>query len=175
METIKVRATLKPAGIADIFHGRSIYSHKLLFVKCPINGNFKGVYTIPEFTMEPLYFTTYRELSDIQSRNSAVKKEISTGIASQVFYKLSDEHNDFDFQFKLILRTGDFFDFFLSENAIKPNVVYYARLNQHEVTGPHVMPAITDINHVKNAMNAGKLFVPSANQNFEPFKMAIAS
>jgi hypothetical protein len=37
------------------------------------------------------------------------------------------------------------------------------------------MPAITDINHVKNAMNAGKLFVPSANQTFEPFKMAIAS
>lgn len=175
METFKIRATLKPAGISDIFHGRDTYANKLLFVKCPVTGNFKGIYTIPEFKREPLYFTTYKELSAIQAANTYIKKEISTGIASQVFYKLSDQHNDFDFQFKLILRTGDFTDFFLSENSIRPNVLYYARLNQHEVTGPHLMPAITDINHVKNAMNAGKLFVPSANQTFEPFKMAIAS
>lgn len=175
METFKVRATLKPATIADIFHGRDTYMNKLMFVKCPKNGNFIGTYAIPEIQNTKRPYHTYKELNNIESSNKYYKKELSNGLASQLFYVLSESHNDYDFQFKLILRTADFFDLFYSENHLKQNTIYYVKVNSHEISGPHFLPKVTDINRVKNAMNAGQLFVPSANQTFEPYKIAIAS
>lgn len=175
METIKVRATLKPATIADIFHGRDTYMNKLLFVKCPINGNFKGSYTIPELDNRNLPYRTYVEKNNVKNRNDFYKKELQIGLAAHIFYVLAIEHNDIDFQIKLKLRTGDFFDFFDSVDSIKPNVVYYVKVNAQEVTGPHYIPAITDVEHIKNAMQRGQLFVPTAQQTFEPYKIALAS
>ena len=175
METIKVRATLKPASIADIFHGRDTYMNKLLFVKCPTNGNFIGNYTIPELDNNNRPYHNYKELEAIDNRNKFFRKELSTGLAAQLFYVLSEVHNEHDFQFKLQLRTADFFDLFDSESATKANTIYYLKVNAQEVTGPHFMPKITDVNHVKNAMLNGKLFVPTAKQTFEPYKIAQAS
>jgi len=175
METIKVRATLKPASIADIFHGRDTYMNKLLFVKCPINGNFIGNYTIPELDNNNRPYHSYQELAAIEERNKFYRKELFTGLAAQLFYVLSEVHNEYDFQFKLQLRTADFFDLFDSETDTKPNTIYYIKVNAQQVTGPHFMPKITDINKVKNAMANGKLFVPTAKQTFEPYKIAMAS
>ena len=175
METIKVRATLKPASIADIFHGRDTRMNKLLFVKCPRNGNFIGSYTIPELDNRNFPYHTYKELDAVKKSNDFYKKELYQGLAAQLFYVLAEVHNEYDFQIKLKLRTGDFFDFFDSENYTKPNVIYYVKVNANEVTGPHILPAITDVNYVKNAMERGQLFVPSAQQTFEPYKIAQAS
>lgn len=175
METIKVRASLKPATIADIFHGRYTFSNKLLFVKCPITGNFIGSYVIPELEYRQFPYHSYKELDYIKSRNDYHKKELSNGLASQIFYALSEVHNEYYSQIKLKLRTADFFDLFTSESSTKPNVVYYVKVSSTEVTGPHTLPAFTDINHVKNTMLQGKLFVPSKDQSFEPFITAQAS
>jgi hypothetical protein len=175
MQTLKVRATLKPATIADIFHGRDTYMNKLLFVKCPINGDFKGIYTIPELDNNLYPYHTYQELEKRNASNRYYKKEIFNGLATQIFYVLSDSHNEYDYQFKLQLRTADFFDLFISEKSTKANTLYYVRVNDQQITGPHYLPKETDINHLKNAMNTGKIFVPTSNQTFEPYKIAKAS
>lgn len=175
METIKVRASLKPATIADIFHGRDTLMNKLLFVKCPKNGNFIGRYTIPELDNGNHPYHTYRELIEIEDRNKFYRQELTLGITAKLFYVLSDNHNDNFFQFKLILRTADLFDLFDGENYTKANAVYYVKVNEHEVTGPHYMLKNPDINHVKETMKLGKLFVPAAKQTFEPYKIAQAS
>lgn len=176
METIKIRASLKLALRSDIFSGVNTYANKVLFVNCPENGTFKGLYTIPELDNKSyVYGVTASELQEIKDRNTSIKHEIYSGLATQLFYKLSDSHNEFDFQFQLILRPGDWFDFFQAEQWLKPNVVYYVRVNNHEVSGPHYMPTMADIVHIKKAIENKQLYVPSANQTFEPYKIAAAS
>jgi len=176
METIKVRATLKPAGISDIFHGRDTYTNKLLFVRCLEKGCFIGAYKVPEIDNHDYpFYTTYKELDKIKDGNDYYRKELYEGISAHIFYTLSDAHNDFDFQFKLIIRTGDWFDFFEAENHVKPNVVYYVKVNSDQLTGPHAMSSNADPKYVKSAIEKGQLLVPSANQTFEPYKIAHAS
>ena len=175
MEIVKVRATLKLASQEDVFHGNETYENKMLFLRDQFTKEFLATYKIQSIDNRtfPYHSKEYKEM--ICAGNKYVRDELNELLQKKMLYKIAESHNSVDIQVKLILRTADEFDFFQNEKYFVPNVIYYIKVNDHELTGPHMLPFDASILHTKTALLNGKLFVPHKRQTFEEIKTAIAS
>ena len=152
METsIKVRATLVRASKMDVFTAAEIpKENKLLFYRDPITH---------------LFTDTYKILGTDAYAIIELYRMLQLGI----LYKLTDQHHENDFCFKLILRPAGTYDFFDTPKWVKVNTVYYVR-NNNEVHGPHILPEHADITKLNSGIEKGILYVPD-KQIFEPYKI----
>lgn len=147
--TIKIRATLVRASKFDVFTKDELpKENKILFFKDPITKQFRDTYRIPGIDA---YWIV----------------ELYTMLQLGCLYIVTENHNENDFCFKLVLRQADDFDFFYTPRWVKPNIVYYVR-NKDEVSGPHILKENADIVRIKAALEQGKLYVPG-KQLFEPY------
>lgn len=147
--TIKIRATLVRASKFDVFTKEELpKENKILFFKDPITKQFRDIYRIPG---TDAYWIV----------------ELYTMLQLGCLYVVTENHNENDFCFKLVLRQADDFDFFYTPKFVKTNTVYYVR-NGDEVNGPHILPEHADIVRIKAALEQGKLYVPG-KQLFEPY------
>ncbi len=175
METIKIRAVLRVATREDIFHEQTPIDNKMLFVQCPVTRDFKGVYVIDRLHNTSMPYFSPEENATGRKINNYMMRELLDGLHQQVFYVIDEQKSEKNFSFKIRLRTADEFDFFDSSKFVKQNLIYYVKVNDNEIQGPHVMKFTSECDHLKAAIQKGILYVPSKTQTFEPFNMAKAS
>lgn len=172
MATIKIKAALRVATREDIFCDQTPLTNKLLFVKCPVTGEFRGVYVIPSWQSTQLPYASASVIRAVRNSNNYFMRELLDGLHYQLFYVLDEMKNQTSFTFKLNLKTADEFDFFEGLESVKQNLIYYVKISDTEIQGPHSLKFTLACDHIKKAIEAGKLFVPSKTQSFEPYKMA---
>jgi hypothetical protein len=175
MKTIKIRAGLKLASYTYLFHHQIPIANKMLFLKDHLTHEFQGTYVIPELHTIPVNYTE-KEIQNLwKASNEFTLKELHQGLFNHQFYTLSEQYNSLEYNFKLILNEAEPFDFYDGPKRIKPNVLYYVKTSETEVTGPFYMKPGADFNYVMNAVNNGKLYVPIKKQTFEPYKLQAVS
>lgn len=175
MEIIKIRAALRVATREDIFNDQTPLTNKMLFVQCNETREFRGGYVIASLHNTNLPYVSAEQNAFNRKLNNYTMRELLDGLHYQLFYVLDETKNEKNFNFKLHLRMADDFDFFDGSNAVKQNLVYYVKISDNEIQGPHIMKFTSECDHIKKAIEAGKLFVPSKTQSFEPYKLAKAS
>jgi len=152
LRTIKVKATLVRASKFDVFTSDEMpKENKLLFFRDPITHEFRDVYRI-------------------SGTDSYDIVELYKGLQMGVFYRLTDQHHDSDFCFKLVLRTAELIDLFDTPKWIKQNVIYYELQGADSILGPLNIDQFSDSAKIQRLAAEGKIFVPG-KQLFEPFKI----
>ncbi len=152
METFKIKASLTRAGVEDLFYqNQTPRQNKIFFVKDIIKAEFRG---------------TFKAHSSDQDVITQMYLMLQLGI----IYRLTDVENEFNQSIKLSLRTADDYDFFSAKDLLKENTIYYVKLNNDVVNGPHYLRSDHDQQKIRNAIAKEILFVPSNTQLFEQFK-----
>lgn len=175
MGIIKIRAVLRVATREDLFNDQIPLANKMLFVKHPETREFNGVFVIDRLHSTNLPYVAPEENAFQRKLNNYTMRELLNGLHYQLFYVLDEEKSEKNFSFKLRLKTADEFDFFEGPNSVKQNLVYYTKINENEIQGPHIMKYSSQCDHISKALTDGILFVPSKTQTFEPFNLAKAS
>ena len=106
----------------------------------------------------------------INDTSSYERSMLYSAIVHKLLYKFSDASSGLLFNFWLIVRQAEEYDFFYIKNQLKSNLVYYIMNDQHTVSGPIYLHEHDDTNYIRKLLEQGKLYVPTRKQLFEEYQ-----
>ena len=172
METkyYSIRGTLTKCSKEDFFHHGRIIENTTYYIKDETTLQFKDRYVIGS-----IYYNSITT-SEYELTENYYLEQIEYLTSKNLVYKLQDNFDSEEHNFKLFLKTASEFDIYYgSTNHMIINTTYYCITGQNKIVGPLIIKENHSGKKFREFLNKGLLLVPTKKQTFESIKIAVAS